>query len=53
VKLIIIAVILTATLYLSGGWQKAEALWTVYQGQQTQERMQVLIKTRDDMFAAT
>lgn len=52
-KLIIIAVILTAALYLSGGWQKAEALWTIYQRQQVQEKMQALTKTRDDMFATT
>ena len=52
-KLIIIAVILAAAVYFSGGWQKAETLWTAYQRQQAQEKMQVLIKTRDDMFAMT
>ena len=50
-KLILIAVILTAIIYISGGWQKAEAIWSALNQQQTQGKMQELLKTRDEMFA--
>ena len=52
-KLIIISVILTAVIFISGGWQKAEAIWTAYNRQQAQDKMQGLAKTRDDMFVMT
>lgn len=49
-KYLVIAMIIAAGLYLSGGSQKAEALWTKYKTEQSQADMQELAKTRDDMF---
>lgn len=52
-KLFLIAVIVAAALYATGGIGKAQALWVEYQHAEAKAEEDWLIQRRDEIFAST
>ncbi|GAB1393789.1 hypothetical protein MASR1M60_19530 [Rhodocyclaceae bacterium] len=52
-KLLMIAAVAGATLYATGGAQKAQAIWYELKAQEQRAEMAALLKRRDEIFAST